>query len=454
MKKILIANRGEIACRIIRAVHALGMEAIAVYSDADQNAAHVEIADDARRIGPPQAAASYLDQNTILAAAEETGADAIHPGYGFLAENAAFARAVKARGRAWIGPDPESIEEMGDKERAKVLAEAAGVPVLKGSRRMPAGKLDDLEAEGDKTGYPLLVKASAGGGGIGMRRVDRADQLRKVVESTQSMAERSFGDGTVYLEHYIPRARHVEIQVFGLGDGRAYHLYERDCSTQRRFQKIIEESPAPNLSPARVSEMAEAARSLAASRNYRGAGTVEFIVDAHSGDFFFLEMNTRIQVEHPVTEMITGVDLVAMQIRLARGDDLASELNGISRRGAAIELRLYAENPRKMFLPSPGPLNLFDMPSAGDGIRIDTGVRQGDQITPYYDPMIAKIIVWGETREQAIDRALAALEKTKVEGITTNLEFLAATLSHPEFQAGNVWTGFVDEYRDRCCHVV
>ncbi|SLN47276.1 acetyl-CoA carboxylase biotin carboxylase subunit [Oceanibacterium hippocampi] len=448
MKRVLIANRGEIACRVIRAAHSLGIEAAAVYSDADEAATHVAAADASLRIGPAQAAASYLDQAAILDAAEKLGADAVHPGYGFLAENAGFARAVAERGLTWVGPEPASIEAMGDKERAKSLAEAAGVPVLKGSRRLAPEDLDDLEAQAEATGYPLLVKASAGGGGIGMRRVDSVEQLRKVVESTQSMAARSFGDGTVYLERYIARARHVEIQVFGLGDGRAFHLFERDCSTQRRFQKIIEESPAPGLPADKVAAMAEAARSLAASQNYRGAGTVEFIVDADSGDFFFLEMNTRIQVEHPVTEMVTGVDLVALQLRLARGEDLAGELGNVSKKGAAIECRLYAENPRKMFLPSPGTLDRFDTPT-GEHVRFDTGVRAGDAITPFYDPMIAKLVVWGATRDEAIARALEALKATHVEGIVTNRDFLIAALDHPEFREGRVWTGFVDEHRDR-----
>jgi len=449
MKRILIANRGEIACRVVRAAQALGLQAIAVYSDADKDALHVEMADAAVNIGAAPAAQSYLRHEAILDAAIKAGADAIHPGYGFLAENAGFARAVTNAGLAWIGPDPSSIEEMADKEQAKLLAEKAGVPVLRGSQRLAMGALDGLEAAGKETGFPLLVKASAGGGGIGMRRVDRPDKLRKVVESTQSMAERSFGDGTVYLERYVPRARHVEIQVFGLGDGRAFHLFERDCSTQRRFQKIIEESPAPGLSADRLDEMAEAARNLAAMRNYSGAGTVEFIVDADTGDYFFLEVNTRIQVEHPVTEMITGVDLVALQIRLARGEDLEAELSNVQRRGAAIECRIYAENPQKNFFPSPGTLERFQPPPVSQHVRFDTGVRQGDAITPFYDPMIAKLVVWGQTRDQAIARACEALAATQVQGIVTNRDFLIAALQHPDFQAGKVWTGLVDANRDQ-----
>lgn len=447
MKRILVANRGEIACRIIRSIHLLGMEAVAVYSDADEHAMHVQMADKAVRIGPPPAAASYLDQNAIFRAAEQTAADAIHPGYGFLAENASFASNAQKSGLLWIGPDPRSIEDMGDKERARALARGAGVPVLSGSRRFAGGELEGLEEAGQEVGYPLLVKASAGGGGIGMRRVDTPDSLLKVAEATQSMAARSFGDGTIYLERYIAKARHVEIQIFGLGGGRAYHLFERDCSTQRRFQKIIEESPAPRLRGEVIHRMAEAARALAAAQNYRGAGTIEFIVDADSGDFFFLEMNTRIQVEHPVTEMICGVDLVSLQIRFAAGEDLQAELSAVSRLGASIECRIYAENPKKMFLPAPGTLQRFDFPQHMEGVRVDTGVKTGDAITQYYDPMIAKLIVWAETRDLAIERAVGALRATHIEGLSSNLEFLIAALNDQEFRKGNVWTGFVDERR-------
>jgi 3-methylcrotonyl-CoA carboxylase alpha subunit len=449
MKRILIANRGEIACRIIRAAKTLGIETVAVHSDADAQAAHVQSADIAIRVGPPPASASYLDLEAILNAARSSGADAIHPGYGFLAENAAFARQVRDQGLIWIGPDPESIDAMGDKGRARALAREAGVPILQGSRRFEVGQLDGLEEAAEATGFPLLVKASAGGGGIGMRRVDRLDQLAKIVEATQGMAARSFGDGTIYLERYIPRARHVEIQIFGHGDGRAHHLFERDCSTQRRFQKIIEESPAPGLDPQVVATMAEAARRLAASQNYCGAGTIEFIVDAETQEFFFLEMNTRIQVEHPVTELVCGVDLVGMQIRFARGEDVSPELDGLKKTGHAIECRLYAENPAKMFLPQPGTLSRFDLPAERNGIRIDTGVRAGDTITQFYDPMIAKIIAHGADRPAAIQKAVAALKAIHIEGLVTNRDFLIAALLDPDFASGKVWTGFVEERRQR-----
>ena len=447
MKRTLVANRGEIACRVIRAAQKLGLEAIAVYSDADADAMHVKMANASVRIGPPAAAESYLRQDAILAAAKETGADAIHPGYGFMAENADFARAVMDAGLIWVGPRPETIEAMGDKQRARHLAQKAGVPVAQGSDRLLPGELDGLEQIAEAVGYPLLVKAAAGGGGIGMRRVDSPEALRKTVEATQSMAERSFGDGSVYLERFIPKARHIEIQVFGFGDGRAVHLFERDCSLQRRFQKIIEESPAPGFSTEAVAGMAEAARALAGSQNYTGAGTVEFVADAETGEYFFLEMNTRIQVEHPVTEMITGCDLVALQLRLAAGEELHDVLSSVLPVGVAVECRLYAENPAKNFLPSPGTLTTFDLPDTMSGIRIDAGVRAGDTITPYYDPMIAKFIAWGNDRVNAIERLRDALTQTRIEGPKTNREFLIAILDDPDFRAGAIWTGFVEERR-------
>ncbi|MEZ5845029.1 MAG: biotin carboxylase N-terminal domain-containing protein [Hyphomicrobiaceae bacterium] len=448
MRRLLVANRGEIAVRVMRAAKALGLETVAVHSDADAKAMHVSFADAAVRIGPPPARESYLDVAAILAAAHETGADAVHPGYGFLAENARFAEAVEAAGLAWVGPSAKSIEDMGDKERARMIARAAGVPVLPGSARFGKGDTAGIEEAAIAVGYPLLVKAAGGGGGIGMRRVDGPDQLLKTVEATQSLAERSFGDGTVYLERYVPKARHVEIQVFGLGDGHAVHLYERDCSIQRRFQKIVEESPAPGIPRAVIQRMADAARALAAAERYRGAGTMEFVVDAVTHEFYFLEMNTRIQVEHPVTEMVTGVDLVASQIRLARGDSPAVLFPApIEPRGHALECRLYAENPAKMFLPSPGRLAVFETPVGMEGVRVDTGVREGDEITVHYDPMIAKLIAHGATRDEAIRRMLAALGATRVEGIATNRDFLMRLLDNPQFRDGDVYTTFVDEHR-------
>jgi len=444
MKKVLIANRGEIACRVIASCKRLGLRTVAVHSEADAKALHVASADEAVAIGPAPAKQSYLVADNILKAAAETGADALHPGYGFLAENAEFARRVAAAGITWIGPTPESIADMGDKERARLLARTAHVPILPGSRRIAMGALAGIDKLAAEVGYPLLVKAAAGGGGIGMRRVDDPAQLDAVVESTQALAEKSFGDGTVYLERLVEKARHIEIQVFGFGDGRAVHMFERECSIQRRFQKIVEESRAPNLPLETLDRMAKAAVALAAEQRYRGAGTVEFVVDAESGSFYFLEMNTRIQVEHPVTEMLTGLDLVALQIRLAAGEPLAElEQLAVRARGHAVEARIYAENPSKNFLPSPGPLKVFGTPPVSPELRIDTGVREGDVISFHYDPMIAKMIAHGADRHAAIDRLLEALDAMRVEGVSTNIEFLKRLMENAAFRAGDSFTGFI-----------
>jgi 3-methylcrotonyl-CoA carboxylase alpha subunit len=447
MQKVLIANRGEIACRVMRSCHALGLKTVAVYSDADAGALHALQADEAQAIGPAPAKQSYLAIDKILAAAKATAADAVHPGYGFLAENSDFARAVASARLTWIGPTPESIDDMGDKERARLLARAAGLPILPGSARFAPGDLAGLDEAARAVGFPLLVKASAGGGGIGMRRVDKPEDLEKTVEATQALAEKSFGDGTIYLERLVAKARHIEIQVFGFGDGRAVHMYERECSVQRRFQKIIEETPSPGIAAETRAAMADAAVALVRQERYRGAGTIEFVVDAESGAYYFLEMNTRIQVEHPVTEMTTGLDLVGLQIRLARGDDLSAlTQESIRPRGHSIECRLYAENPAMNFLPSPGPLKRFQLPNAVDGLRIDTGVREGDQITFHYDPMIAKIVDHGHDRNEAIARMLAALGGVQVEGVKTNAAFLSRVIDHPAFRAGETHTGFVAEH--------
>ena len=449
MRKILIANRGEIACRIIRSCRELGLATVAVYSDADAKSLHVEAADEAVAIGPPKAAVSYLRLDRILEAAAASGADAVHPGYGFLAENAEFARAVTDAGMVWIGPRPETIDDMGDKERARTLARGAGVPILPGSPRFAP---DDLAGSGeaaDAIGFPLLVKAAAGGGGIGMRRVDDPAKLEEVVRATQAMAARAFGDGTVYLEKLVTPARHIEIQVFGFGDGRAIHLFERDCSVQRRFQKIVEESPAPGLAPEVRARMAEAAVALARQERYRGAGTIEFVVGPKQ-NFYFLEMNTRIQVEHPVTEMLTGVDLVAMQIRLARGDDLRGEFDqeAIVPDGHALECRIYAERPEMNFLPSPGTLARFEPPPAAPDLRVDSGFRSGDTVTFHYDPLLAKLIVRAADRTAALARAAEALEGFTVEGVHTNIAFLAKLMRHAPFVRGEVATNYVETHLD------
>jgi 3-methylcrotonyl-CoA carboxylase alpha subunit len=450
MKKVLIANRGEIACRVIRSCRELAIPTVAVYSEADKDAMHVALADEAHPIGPAPARESYLNMPAILEAARRSGADAVHPGYGFLAESERFAQGVIDAGMTWIGPRPETIAAMGDKDHARQLAHAAGVPVLPGSPRFVQGDTSAIAIAADAVGYPLLVKATAGGGGIGMQRVDEPLQLAKAVASTQALAERAFGDGTVYLERYVPKARHLEIQLFGMGDGRVVHFFERECTIQRRFQKIIEETPAPGVAPDIITAMTRAATALARQACYGGAGTVEFVFDDEAKRFYFLEMNTRIQVEHPVTEMTTGHDLVALQLRWARGDDLSTlTQESIQRCGHAIECRLYAENPSRKFLPAPGVLSVLEFPAARIDCRIDTGVRAGDAITPFYDPMIAKICGSGTDRTRAIANTIEILETTRVEGLTTNLRFLAAVLRDSSFAAGDMDTQFVARHVER-----
>ena len=446
-QKLLVANRGEIACRIIHACRALGVATVAVYSEADAAALHVALADEAVCIGPAPAAQSYLDTARVLAAARDHGAEAVHPGYGFLSENAAFAQAVVAAGMAWIGPDPRTIVDMGDKARAREIAVASGVPVLPGSARLGPDRPDTWAPEADRVGYPLLVKAVGGGGGIGMKRVDDAQTLAATIASAQALALKAFGQAEVYLERYVAQARHIEIQVFGYGDGRAVHLFERECSVQRRFQKIIEETPAPHLPAAVRDAMARAAVALACSQRYAGAGTVEFIVDAATHAFFFLEMNTRIQVEHAVTEAVTGWDLVQAQIRLAAGSLPAVAQADIHTTGAAIEARIYAENPARNFMPSPGPLHTLVLPPASARLRVDCGVRQGDPVTPYYDPMVAKLIAHGPDRAAAIATLQQALSVLEIDGIRHNGAFLQVLLEQPAFVAGTVDTGYVDRER-------
>lgn len=447
MQKVLVANRGEIALRVFRSCRDLGLSTVAVHSEADSGSLHAQSADQAYLIGPAPARDSYLKVDAVLDAAARSGADAIHPGYGFLSENADFAERVIGAGLNWIGPAPDVIRSMGDKQRAREIAEEAGVPIVPGSRRFLPEVLDGLAEAAEAVGYPLLVKAAAGGGGIGMRRVDTPDKLTETVMATQSMAAKAFGDGSVFLERFVPKARHVEIQVFGFGDGTAVHLFERDCSLQRRFQKVIEESPAPGLPASVRHEMAEAALRLVRAVSYGGAGTVEFIVDAETFAFYFLEMNTRIQVEHPVTEMVTGRDLVAMQLNFARGALTALDQDAVTCQGHVIECRLYAENPAKMFMPSPGTLEAFAGPSDLEHVRIDSGYRGGDVVTPFYDPMLAKVLAWGADRTEARQRLMDTLKAFQIEGVRTNRDFLIACLGDSEFAKGDVHTSFIENRR-------
>lgn len=447
MRRVLIANRGEIACRIIRACRAEGLETVAVYSDADKDALHKQSADDSRHIGAANARDSYLKVDNILAAAKSAKADAIHPGYGFLAENAEFAEAVQKAGIVWVGPSAQSIREMGDKNAARETAKAAGVPVLPGTGRVDVGDAQALARAGEQTGYPLLIKAAAGGGGIGMRHVHSPEQLAEAAEAASVLAERAFGDSGVFFERFVKNARHVEVQVFGDGKGGAVHFFERECSIQRRFQKVVEEAPSPGISDATREKMCAATVALARDRRYAGAGTVEFVVDDDNGDFFFLEMNTRIQVEHPVTEMICGVDLVALQLRLAGGSFAGIAQDSMAAACHAIECRLYAENPARMFLPSPGKLECFQLPETGAEIRVDTGFKEGDTITPHYDPMIAKIITAGKDRESARAKMGEVLGGVQLRGVESNLEFLRKVTAHRAFAEGKTTTDFIGRYK-------
>ncbi|WP_373089378.1 acetyl/propionyl/methylcrotonyl-CoA carboxylase subunit alpha [Sneathiella sp.] len=448
MKKILIANRGEIACRIARTCRQMGIQTVAVHSDVDAHALHVKNADQSVAIGPAPAASSYLDKTALINAALSTGAEAIHPGYGFLSESGDFAQAVEAAGLIWIGPPPQTLRDMGDKNQARHLATAAGVPVLPASAPWDGGDMQPLLQAANEIGFPLLVKAAGGGGGIGMRRVDTPDKLEATVSATHSQAARSFGSGKVYVEKFIQRSRHIEVQVFGTGDGRAVALWDRDCSVQRRFQKVIEEAPAADISPEHRKAMSDAAVTLAKATSYRSAGTVEFIVDADTGNFFFLEMNTRIQVEHGITEMILGVDLVERQLKLANGEISDNLLSVPEPRGVAIEARIYAENPAKGFLPQPGTLNVFVLPEGMENVRIDTGVTQGDSVTPFYDPMIAKVMAFGSDRNAAIDRLHDALAAIRLDGLASNLPFLIRSVLHPVYRAGPVCTDFITTYQN------
>jgi len=446
LRAVLIANRGEIACRIITTLHRLGIRAIAVYSDADRDARHVALADRAVRIGPPPAAESYLRIDALIEAAARTGADAVHPGYGFLAENAAFARACAAAGVVFIGPDPDVIEVMGAKDRAKAAMAAADVPCVPGWQGEAQDEAALLEAA-QTIGFPVLIKAASGGGGKGMRVVETADAFGAALEGARREAKAAFGDDRVLLERFIVRPRHVEAQIFGDAHGNVVHLFERDCSLQRRHQKVIEEAPAPGLEEAQRTALGAAAVRAGKAIGYTGAGTVEFLMDP-SDAFFFIEMNTRLQVEHPITEMITGQDLVEWQLRVAAGEPLPLLQDRIRFAGHAIEARLYAEDPARGFLPSTGRLHHLRFPAERAWLRVESGVRAGDEVTPFYDPMLAKLVAHGPDRATALARLREALIASEVVGPTTNLAWLAHVLEHPAFKNGAIDTGFLERTDD------
>jgi acetyl-CoA carboxylase biotin carboxylase subunit len=441
VRTVLVANRGEIARRVFRGCRARGLATVAVYSEADRDAPHVNDADRAVAIGPAPARESYLDIDRILAAARESGADAIHPGYGFLSENWRFADACARAGLTFVGPSPEAIRAMGDKTEARRRMAAAGVPTVPGSPD-PVADAAAAEEFARTVGYPVILKAAAGGGGIGMAKVARASDLASAYATATRRAQASFGRAEVYVERYVERGRHVEVQVFGDAEGRVVHMHERECSIQRRHQKILEESPAPSLDPAIKRGLTEAAVAGARAIGYVNAGTMEFLVD--DAGFYFLEMNTRLQVEHPVTEQVTGLDLVTAQLDVAAGKPLPWTQDAIVQRGAAIEVRVYAEDPAKNFLPSPGTITRLAMP-AGEGMRIESGVVEGSVVSVHYDPLLFKLIATGADRPQAIERLARALDACGVEGVKTTLPLLRTVVAHPEFRRGAVHTQMVEQ---------
>ena len=443
-ESVLVANRGEIARRVIATARRMGIRTVAVYSEADAELPYVRDADQAVPIGPPPPARSYLDTGAILAAARKTGARAIHPGYGFLSENPDFARLVTAEGLIWVGPPPSAIEQMGDKINARNLMEQAGVPVAAGTR-VPVTDADEAAAQAHRIGYPVMVKAAAGGGGIGMSAAAGEGELRAAFDTARSRAERFFGSPAILLERYIARARHVEIQILGLNDSRILTLGERDCSVQRRHQKVAEETPSPGVGAALRERMLQAAVRAGEAVGYRGAGTVECLVDAEADDFVFLEMNTRLQVEHPVTEMVTGIDLVEQQFLVAAGEKVSFDPEFVRYGGHACEFRVYAEDPRR-FLPSPGTITEWAEPS-GEGIRVDAGYQAGNQVTPFYDPLLAKLCVHGATRDEALSRARDAIASFRISGLKTNLLFHAELLDSREFASGSYDTSLVARLR-------
>ncbi len=446
LDSVLVANRGEIARRVLRTARRMGIRAVAVYSDADADLPYVREADEAVHIGPAQPARSYLDAGALIEAARKTGAAAVHPGYGFLAENADFARQVIGAGLTWVGPDPEAIEQMGDKIRARNLMERAGVPVSPGTRE-PVMDVAAAVAEADRIGYPVMVKAAAGGGGIGMGAAADEAGLRAAFETARSRAERFFGAPEILLERFVERARHVEVQILGLAGGRVVALGERDCSVQRRHQKVAEETPSPGISAGLRERMLAAAVQAGEAVGYRGAGTVECLVDTAAGSFVFLEMNTRLQVEHPVTEMVTGIDLVEQQFLVAADEPPSFDPAAVRPAGHALELRVYAEDPVR-FLPGPGTITEWAEP-AGDGVRVDAGYQAGNTVTPFYDPLLAKLCVHGADRAQALDRAREAVAAFRITGPKTNLAFHADLLTSPEFVSGDYDTSLVSKLRPR-----
>jgi acetyl-CoA carboxylase biotin carboxylase subunit len=441
-RKVLVANRGEIARRIVRACRVLGVRAVAVYSEADRAAPHVRDADEAVAIGPAPARDSYLNVEAILRAVRETGAEAVHPGYGFLSENWRFARACVDAGVTFIGPAPDAIRLMGDKTEARRIMAGAGVPVVPGSPGPVAGVEEAMRVAAD-VGFPVILKAAAGGGGIGMARVSKAEELGPAYATARRRAEAAFGDGALYVERFLDRPRHVEVQVFGDAHGGLVHVHERECSVQRRHQKLVEESPAPRLAAEIKRGLTEAAVAGARAIGYANAGTMEFLVDA-GGAFYFLEMNTRLQVEHPVTEEVTGLDLVVAQLRVAAGEPLPWRQEDIVQRGWAIECRIYAEDPSKGFLPSPGVVTRFDVP-VGDGIRVECGVAAGVDVPVHYDPLLAKVVARGHSRGEAIERMERALQACVVEGVKTTVPFLRRVMAHEGFRRGDLHTQMVEQ---------
>ena len=439
-KKILIANRGEIALRIIRACREMDIETVAVFSEADRDALHVRAADQAVCIGPHATAKSYLNIPNIISAAELTGVDAIHPGYGFLSENARFAEICESCGITFIGPSPRAIEIMGDKATARKTMIDAGVPVVPGSKEI-IKDLDEAAIIAQEIGYPVMIKASAGGGGKGMRIAQNPKELVKSIQAAQSEAQAAFGNPETYLEKYVEEPRHIEFQILADKHGQVIHLGERDCSLQRRNQKLLEEAPSSALTPELRKAMGDAAIKAAHAANYSSAGTIEFLLDKH-GDFYFIEMNTRIQVEHPVTELVTGIDLLKAQIRVAAGEPLGIKQEDVQIRGWAIECRINAENPDKNFMPSPGTIEFYHAPG-GPGVRVDSAAYQGYTIPPYYDSMVGKLIVWGADREEAIQRMRRALEEFVIEGIHTTIPFHLKVLDNAFFRRGEVYTNFI-----------